>query len=142
MNKGFTMIEMLIVLGVIGVATTFGLINFRSYLLANQNRQTIEELSRILKEVREKAITTSQGYKVTVTTGASAKYVTWQATDVADTPKTVTLPYGNISSFDDTDGKIDFTGRGLPDKQYVIETTYGGKVRKLVLLPTGKVVIP
>ncbi|MBI2426734.1 MAG: prepilin-type N-terminal cleavage/methylation domain-containing protein [Candidatus Kerfeldbacteria bacterium] len=56
MSKGLTLLEILVVLGIIGVLITFGTLNLREYQRVSEVAQSAEDLSTVLREAQSRSM--------------------------------------------------------------------------------------
>ncbi|MBF6593792.1 MAG: prepilin-type N-terminal cleavage/methylation domain-containing protein [Thermaceae bacterium] len=146
MRKGFTLIEMLVVLGILAIIFALGFPGLRNYIQASYLRSAVTALAQSLKQVGSIALTRSEPYHLNMTVNSGA--LSW--TSDADTTNTnlvrTTLPYNaQIAGFDCSNSSnytLSFTGRGMPTTGCSISVSLNGKTRLVTVLLTGKVVTP
>lgn len=102
-ERGFTLVEMMIVVAIIGIASTLAAPNFTAWIARTQLREAISEVQHHLVLARMTAM--SRNIPVTVTlslangsmvisTANAATNVVLSTTRTMDTPKVVTLNVG------------------------------------------------
>lgn len=136
--KGFSLVETLVVLAVLGVLLTLGLPFYGSLLEARRLEEARAELSGFLRHVGGRALLESQGYTVEFTPGSGT--LRWRRADGRE--GSFTLPHGARVLSVSPSPQVGYTGRGFPLGQYRVEVGLGRRSRPVVLLPTGKVVAP
>lgn len=141
MRQGFTLLELLVVLAVLGILGGLVTVNLNGYIQNSRLNQALQEVAEALRSVGNRALTESRGYTVTITTGAASR-LEWANSEGAvgslQVPNNV-----QIVSLDPAGSTIQYAGRGFPINQYRIALQIGSRpAREVVLLPTGKVVIP
>jgi len=133
-RKGFTLVEMLLVLAVLGVLMSLGTYGMQRYVKTLRLSESAHKVQSFLAQARNQAIKRSEAAYVDVGGNTLRLY------DGNDQlKKTLNLPYRSQVA---PGTRVYFTGRGLPDHQYVFTVQLGDRNRSVVLLPTGKVVIP
>lgn len=137
-TQAYTLIEILVTLSVMAILMAIALVTFMQYLDSARLNEAAQTVVETLRRAGSAALSRSEGYTV----AASGSALTWQkATD--SVAQTQALPNGATVTNLTPAGPIQFSGRGLPTVQYTLTiTTQGGRTKKVVLLPTGKVVLP
>lgn len=142
-RTGFTLIELLLLLAVIGAVAGLGFSSLRSYVNNQTIQQAAGEMAGLLTRVAGRAINESQAYHVHVIPNSGT--LTWHPDSDVSNARLVTavLPAGVTVQSVAGDGTNDvrYTGRGLPLQQYEVTLAYKGLTRRVVLLPTGKVMV-
>lgn len=141
MNRGMTLLELLIVLGVLGVLAALAAMNLSTYLQNARLNQARQEVAAALRAVSGRALSESQGYVVRFATGPTS-HLKWSNRDGAGGE--LTLPHQvQIVTVTPATSSVSYTGRGFPVYPYRLGLRLGsGPVREVVVLPTGKVVTP
>jgi len=132
--KGFSLLELLIVVAILGILGSVTAVSLRGYVKTLRTSESARELANFISQARNRAIKQSTAMRVQLTGGAVKLYDAGNSL-IRETQ----LP--NHARVSPT-GTIRFTGRGLPDHQYVFTVIVGAKARRVVLLPTGKVILP
>jgi hypothetical protein len=104
----------------------------------SQLNQATEELAGLIKRVGGQALSNSESHYINVPIGNT---LTWGVGTSGSGDQTFKLSYGAISNCSCA-GTLNFGGRGLPSTQYNLTLEHRGKVQPVVVLLTGKVVIP
>lgn len=68
-NHGFSVAELLVVIGMIGVFAIVAIPVFANFLQAQRARGAAQELANLLNQARQLAIATNSRYRVQITTG-------------------------------------------------------------------------
>nr|WP_233498316.1 hypothetical protein [Meiothermus sp. QL-1] len=130
--------EFLVALVVLSILTPIAAVGLVRYLEGQRLNQARMELAEVLKQVSQRALTESRGYRVDLAVGGGS--LSWSSSDGPLGSRT--LPHGARIVSVSPAGPIQFAGRGFPLSQYRIELALGNRSRSVVLLPTGKVVLP
>lgn len=144
MTKAFSLVELLVALGVLGIALGLGVPSIQSYTIRSQLNQTAEELATLVKQVAARALNTSEGHRLNVPLGS---ILSWGPDRLDGQDVNVKLSHGVLKSCTLADGTscgglLSFSGRGLPAAQYNLTLEHRGRTQKVVVLLTGKAVIP
>ncbi len=141
MRPGFTLLEILVALAILGILGALAVANLNTYIQNSRLNQALQEVAEALRSVGNRALTESRGYTVTLTTGANSR-LEWANSE--GTVGSLLVPNGaHIVSVVPSGTTIQFAGRGFPLNQYRIRLQLGSRpVREVVILPTGKVVTP
>lgn len=138
-RQGFTLLEMLVVLAILGILLALaapGLLGYINNVRANEAAAT---LAAGLRQAGGAALARSETITVSVTDGAHT--ISWKgATDAAAI--TQPLPHNAAVTGVTPAGTITFSGRGLPTEQYTVQLKARDVTRTVVVLVTGKVVVP
>jgi type IV fimbrial biogenesis protein FimT len=136
-RQGFTLIEILVVIAILGILLSIGAFNLSRYIQSSRLNEATKVVGESLRRVSELAITESQSMIATI----DATSISW-ADAVTKTPRgTQTLPYtATISSMSATD--IVFSGRGIPVQDESFEVSLGSKTKGVYLFVTGAVSYP
>lgn len=142
-RTGFTLIELLLLLAIIGVVAGLGFSSLRDYINNQTIHQAAGEMAGLLTRVAGRAINESQAYHLHVTPNSGT--LTWHPDSDVSNARLVTtvLPTGvRVQSVvGDGTNDVRYTGRGLPLQQYEVALTYRGLTRRVMLLPTGRVIV-
>lgn len=133
-RRGFTLIELLIVIAVVGTLLAIAAGSLQRYLQTLRLNESARITANILTEARSRAIRRSEAFSLELT-GDRVRIRDADGTMI----KEVEVPHRAQVSPQTT---VHFTGRGLPDRQYVFRVSTARGSRNVTLLPTGKVVIP
>jgi prepilin-type N-terminal cleavage/methylation domain-containing protein len=144
MKRGFGIVEMLVVLAVLGIALGLGFPSLQSYITRSQLNQSAEELATLIKRVGGQALNNSEVHYLNIPTGDT---LSWGVGSSGSGDQTFKLGYGALASCTDASGTpcpawLSFSGRGLPASQYNLTLSHKGRSQRVVVLLTGKVVIP
>ncbi len=132
--RGFSILELLIVIAVLGILGAVTAANLQSYIESLRASESARGLSNAVSKARNRALQRSAATSVLLTGNAVRLY------DAdGELVQEVRLPHRALVT---PAAIIRFTGRGLPDHQYVFTVTAGPRSRRVVILPTGKVVLP
>jgi len=123
-NKGFTLIELVIVIAIIGVLATISLPFFKGWMLNAEYRGVARDISSTLRLARGSAISTNTEHDVTFNFVANA-YSVMPAFPVADVPPTVDLRgKDDCSDNTGTTFNIQFNPNGTRDSSVPDDKTY------------------
>jgi len=133
-KKGFTLIELLVVIAILGILMAIGGVGMQGYIQKLRLEEGTRKAKALLTQGRSLALRRSEATYVEVNESAMRLYDSGYRL-----VQSMNLPYHakirpNL--------RVHFTGRGLPEHQYVFTVEMDSLSRKVVLLPTGKVVIP
>lgn len=137
--RGVTLIQMLVVLSIIGILLAISAPSLGGFINNSRANETAATLAAGLRVAGGQSLSRSEGITVSVTDGGNS--ITWKNTAATFTEKRV-LPYNATITGVTPAGDIVFTGRGLPLQQYTLALKQGNLNRTVVLLVTGKVVVP
>ena len=70
-SKGFTIIEMMIVIAIIGVILTVAAPNFNAYRQNTNLKEAARDISSDISLYRQRAVTENRGYKITFSAAAN-----------------------------------------------------------------------
>jgi prepilin-type N-terminal cleavage/methylation domain-containing protein len=136
-QQGFSLIEMLIILGVLSILLGIGALNFNQYMQRSRLNEASKVMGETLRRVSELAITESQGMIVTL----GSNSLSWREA-ATNTPRgSQTLPYNATISAKST-SSIDFTGRGIPLESENFTVSLNSKNKEVYLFVTGAVSYP
>src|SRR5690554_5970194 len=107
---GITLIEILIVLGILGILLALAAPNLTSYVQRLRFNESIRTFSESLLRARDTATRGSMAVEVV----ASGDSLTWTDVSAGSQLGTTTLPNG--ATLDST-VTVEFSGRGLPQNQ-------------------------
>lgn len=134
LQKGFTLIEMLMVMAVMGIVLALGINWYVSYNRSVQLSETTQQVTSFLRNVQETSLVNSMAYRVTYVPATNVLQVRDSSNALVRTSK---LSYG---SFDVWSEDVWFLSRGLPQKQYQMTLKNANKTRQVFVLVTGKVI--
>lgn len=143
--RGFTLLELLIVILMVGILFSVVIANIRGELISNQIRAAASQIAPALENLRSSAVKTSKDAKFTLINSGKSYEIRSNGTGVGDPVQTIAIPDGvqltinsaNSGSVTYTApyGDIDASGRTL------IMTKTGGTSQTIYLVGvTGKVV--
>jgi len=138
--RGFSLVEMLVALAVLGVLLAVGAVGLLGYLETTRLNQARQEVAAALRLVGNRALSESQPYTVGVHSGPPAR-ISWARAGSTGELGSVTVPH-NVRVSVDPDGPMQYVGRGFPVQQYVLTLERGSRSATVVVLTTGKVVTP
>jgi len=139
--RGFSLVEALIVLAILGTLLAVGSVGLLGYLQTTRLNQARQEVATALRLVGNKALTESRPYTVSVQTGTPAQ-IRWAPTGSSSISGNIIVPYDVRIASVTPSGPIQYVGRGFPVQQYTLTLQLGPRSTTVVLLPTGKVVTP
>lgn len=137
-GQGFTLLEMLVVMAILGILLAIGAPNLLGFINNSRANAAAADLAAVLRQAGGRALSLSERITVSLTDSNTA--VTWKNVAGTQSGKRI-LPY-NAAVTSVTPGNIAFSGRGLPVEQYRLTLKTGNATRTVVVLVTGKVVIP
>lgn len=129
---GFTLIEMLIVLGVLGIMFAFAAPSLNGYLQQLRFREGVRTFSEHLLQARDTASKDS----LTVRVHASGAELTWYDADSDALLGRTELPNNTALESSVT---VLLSGRGLPLQQARFDLSDGHRSSSVWLLPTGAI---
>jgi prepilin-type N-terminal cleavage/methylation domain-containing protein len=143
---GYTLVELVVVLAILGVLFGIGVGALMHYLQIQRLRAAAEVVKSTAVEARNRAGVESVGYRLAVCDDHSLAYAP-EGGDACSTGTRRTLPYRarvelKNATCDASAALLRFSGRGLPLAQRCLEVTYAGRVRRVVVLLSGKVEVP
>ncbi len=130
-RKGFTLVEMMVVVGVFGLITAFAIPSISNYVRSNRLATTTERMAADIQMVRSMSIANGRIYRLTATaTGYTiTDPITGDVIRNRNFHSTVSLA---------ADATVNFFPWGMADAQIlVINGDTGG--RTIQILPTGVV---
>lgn len=139
-NRGFTLIEVLLVLVTTGVIISIGSINLNSYLRKLHLNQATSELVASLKSMSDDALRFSQRIELDEYSLAEGNII-WSSTEKQF--GNIKLSHGAIISNVEKSAPMHpiwFTGRGIPFQQTSFTIEINQLQSEVILLPTGLVI--
>ncbi len=154
--KGFSVMEILVVVFIIGLISVLVLVNFRTGRERNLLNTTVQRLSADLHRAQNLALSGSQqglGYGVHVTTPGNSQYIIFYNTDsslvyhatapASVTIDTVTLSGITISAGSDVyfvppDPTTNINGSPSGSRAFTL-TTSGGQIRNVTVYASGRI---
>jgi prepilin-type N-terminal cleavage/methylation domain-containing protein len=143
-SGGFTLLEILIVIGIFGVLGALGIPQFTAYQRSIALKDAANQIAQALQRASSQAVETSAAHTVSFTLNAVGTDLTVTGNSQTSTVslerdavlKSVKLGATNVTS-------VVFDVRGRPDNAapLVITTGLSDLSRTVRLLPTGKTVI-
>jgi|YNPMSStandDraft_1061717.scaffolds.fasta_scaffold18989_3 type IV fimbrial biogenesis protein FimT len=138
--RGFSLVEMLVALAILGVLLAVGAVGLLGYLETTRLNQARQEVATALRLVGNRALSESQPYTVRVRSGTPAR-ISWARAGSTGELGSITVPH-NVRVSVSPNGPIQYVGRGFPVRQYVLTLERGSRSATVVVLTTGKVVTP
>ena len=138
--RGFSLVEMLVALAILGVLLAVGAVGLLGYLETTRLNQARQEVAAALRLVGNRALSESQPYTVRVRSGTPAR-ISWARAGSTGELGSITVPH-NVRVSVSPNGPIQYVGRGFPVRQYVLTLERGSRSATVVVLTTGKVVTP
>ncbi len=143
MNRGFALIELLLVLAILGLLGGVGMAGLQRYLETQRLNQALEEVAGALRGVAGRALQESRPYQIQVRILESGWGSRLEWSSGREVVGQLTVPNGVRIVQIEGGYPIEFVGRGFPRTTYRLHLQIGSRpARRVVLLPTGKVVIP
>jgi len=121
-KKGFSLVELMVVIGIVGVLLSVAVINLQRYTNNTNLKNMARDIASDFQRCKARAISESREYQIAFTTGASSSY-------------TISAPATNLAAVSTTKLSTDFGG-GL---QIVFEGTcngYGGSSTNVITFQT------
>lgn len=138
-QSGYTLIEVLVVIAILGILMGLSSWGLMGYLAKSRARETAEATAASLREAVNTALSRSEG--ITVKPTADNKGMNWKNGSGAVNINAVLPNDGVIMGIVPAED-IKITGRGLPLKQYKVNVKAANIDRTVILMITGKVVLP
>jgi prepilin-type N-terminal cleavage/methylation domain-containing protein len=137
-RRGFTMLELLLVLAIVGILLGIGSVGVARYLNQLKINEAMRTVIDAINQASNEALRSSR--ELTFSTNTAKTRLRWQegSTTIGqkDLPKsatvTITRSIGNQTP--------SFTARGLPTQQLALTVQRGSDTRTLTLLVTGLVI--
>ena len=140
-KKGFTLLEILIVVAIIGILLAVSSVGLQGYIQQLRLNEATSEVKQTLKRVLDEAVTQSREMRISVSSDSSA--IVWETKPVLGSWQEAgreTLP--NSASVSVGGGAVVINGRGLPEQQRQFQVTRNEKSRMVTLLTSGLVIVP
>lgn len=150
-SRGFTLVEMLVVLAILGILLALGVGPYRQYQQAIQMKDAALNVSQQVQLASSTSLKYNQPYQLSFFTGKTEKGKMSLAPSSTPTSTTVTtLENGAyisqvLQGTSSLTTPIIFNGRGRPtniDQPVNISVNLGTRQRVVRVLPTGKVIFP
>ncbi|WP_034345599.1 hypothetical protein [Deinococcus misasensis] len=134
-RSGYTLIEILVLVGILTILFSLGVGSYQSYQKAVQLNEMVEKTAGLIRDTQEASMTNSQSYLVDYVPAST----TFEVRDSSSTLiRTLKLPYGEANNWIND---IVFLSRGLPQQQYQFNLKNGARTRTVYVLTTGKVIV-
>ncbi|WP_337845322.1 prepilin-type N-terminal cleavage/methylation domain-containing protein [Thermus sp.] len=140
-SKGFSLLELLVVLGVLGIALSIAALNLRPF--SNPLEDAWVQTEGYLKLVRAKAMATTSAYRVEQSGNRLVAEYAARCGSPSFTPDpslVLELPQGvNLSTGNGSPLELCFSSRGYSDRNLVLVFRKGAQERQLEVLLGGEV---
>jgi len=135
-NRGFTILELLVVLGLIGILTLVAATNLKP--LENPVYSSTHNLAAFFKQARARAVSTTSAYEVRPTsTNRIAAFYGQNCSSIEEIESQMVLDIPSRVSLLNTDWSVCFTARGLSSNNIEVEITDGEITRSVEILLGG-----
>lgn len=115
-EAGFSLVELVVVIGIVGILLTIGTINFNQWLIKNRVEAQVRQMATDFSELRVRAFTTKQTHRITVNVSSyifkSYSSESDGGTIIPSGMHTVQFPL-KTSTGADFDGTFEFDPRGM-----------------------------
>jgi prepilin-type N-terminal cleavage/methylation domain-containing protein len=143
---GFTLIEIMLVVGIIAIISALATPMFLSYYQGAQVRVAAEEVATFLNQGRQLAITQNRSICVHITTtamhyhqGTCADDTNWWKGPGTDASGNIPVPEGITLTTNNTDLIFNYLGGSNTATTYTILHTKSNKVLRVVAALSGRV---
>lgn len=143
--RGFTLLELLLVILIVGILFSLLIVNIRGELISNQIRSAASQIAPALENLRSSAVKTSKDAKFTLINSGKSYEIRSNGVSTGDPVQTVAIPDGvqltintvnsGFITYKAPYGDIDTTGRTL-----VLAKTGGTSQTIYLVGVTGKVI--
>ncbi len=133
-TKGFSLIELLLVMAVLGVLLAIAGLNFNKFIKTQKLQEATSTLAENLRQAGNQARLESRELRIKSTSSS----LSWDYGTDASLFKNQALPHSAVLSPVTT---VKFSGRGLPTTAATFTVTLYGNSKNVYLLPTGAVII-
>jgi type IV pilus assembly protein PilE len=143
-NQGFTLLEILIVLGIIGVLAAIGFPNLMAYQRSVNMNEIANRVAQNFRDLSSRAVNNSaaQTVKFVLNAGAGADMeITGSTSENITLDRDAKFTAVKVGSTDVTTVGFDVRGRPTNPATLVISVGFADQTRTIRLLPTGKTVV-
>jgi len=135
-NKGFTILELLVVIGLVGIMTLIAAVNLRP--LENPVYSATHNLAAFMKQARARAVSTTSAYEVRpISDRQVAAFFGPNCASIDEADNTMTLALPSRVSLPSTEWVVCFSARGLSNSNVTIEVSDGQISRSVEVLLGG-----
>jgi prepilin-type N-terminal cleavage/methylation domain-containing protein len=143
-NRGFTLLEILIVLGIIGVIAAIGFPNLMAYQRSVNMKEVANRVAQNFRDLSSRAVNNSaaQNVKFVLNAGAGADMeITGSTSENITLDQDAKFTAVKVGTTDVTTVGFDVRGRPTNASTLVITVGFADQTRTIRLLPTGKTVV-
>lgn len=111
-NRGYTLVEIIVVLAIIGIALSIAQLSL-SNIFNNKLNGYTKEFASLIREVRVNQMSYKSDYKIKIEISNNQYYIKELKGDQEVDGKTIKLPSGYELKYEDTTGSISPVGDGM-----------------------------